>query len=77
VLARQAIVANSRVAVLVADTTKFGRNATVRGGRLDECHHLFTDGPLPAAFAPISAGYADRIHTSDAVSSLAVQRARS
>ena len=76
VLARQAIVANSRVAVLVADTTKFGRNATVRGGRLDECHHLFTDGPLPAAFAPISAGYADRIHTSDAVRSLAVQRAR-
>ena len=62
VLARQAIVANARIAVLVADTTKFGRNATVRGGHLDECHHLFTDGPLPAAFAPVAATYAERIH---------------
>ena len=62
VQARQSIVANSRIAVLVADTTKFGRNATVRGGHLDDCHHLFTDGPLPPAFAPIAANYADRIH---------------
>jgi len=62
VQARQSIVANSRTAVLVADTTKFGRNATVRGGHLDDCHHLFTDGPLPAAFAPIAAKYGDRIH---------------
>ncbi|WP_407170513.1 DeoR/GlpR family DNA-binding transcription regulator [Bradyrhizobium sp. ORS 111] len=64
VQARQSIVANSRTAVLVADTTKFGRNASVRGGHLDECHHLFTDGPLPTAFAPITAKYTDRIHAS-------------
>src|SRR3954469_5653221 len=32
VLARQSIVVNSPIAVLVADTTKFGRNARVRGG---------------------------------------------
>lgn len=62
VQARQSIVANSRTAVLVADTTKFGRNATVRGGHLEDCHHLFTDGPLPAAFQPITAQYSDRIH---------------
>ena len=62
VQARQSIVANARIAVLVADTTKFGRNATVRGGHLDDCHHLFTDGPLPPAFAPIATNYADRIH---------------
>ncbi|MBR0916286.1 DeoR/GlpR family DNA-binding transcription regulator [Bradyrhizobium japonicum] len=67
VQARQSIVANSRTAVLVADTTKFGRNATVRGGHLDDCHHLFTDGPLPASFATIAAKYDDRIRvTSDA-----------
>lgn len=62
--ARQSIVANSRTAVLVADTTKFGRNATARGGHLDDCHHLFTDGALPPAFAPVVAKYGDRIHTS-------------
>jgi len=67
VQARQSIVANSRTAVLVADTTKFGRNATVRGGHLDDCHHLFTDGPLPATFATIAAKYGDRIRaTGDA-----------
>jgi DeoR family transcriptional regulator, glycerol-3-phosphate regulon repressor len=65
VQARQSIVANSRTAVLVADTTKFGRNATVRGGHLDDCHHLFTDGPLPPVFEPISTRYADRIHARD------------
>src|SRR6478609_6582087 len=66
VLARQSIVANSRSAVLVADTTKFGRNASVRGGHLDDCHHLFTDGPLPPAFASIAAKYGDRLHAPDA-----------
>ncbi|MCK1302806.1 DeoR/GlpR transcriptional regulator [Bradyrhizobium sp. 24] len=66
VLARQSIVVNSRIAVLVADTTKFGRNATVRGGHLADCNHLFTDGPLPPAFTPVGAKFAERIHTSDA-----------
>ena len=63
VQARQSIVANSRTAVLVADATKFGRNATVRGGHLDDCHHLVTDGPLPETFAPMAGKYGDRIHT--------------
>ncbi len=53
-------------ALLVADASKFGRNATVRGGHLDDCHHLFTDGAPPPAFAPIGVKYAERIHTSDA-----------
>jgi DeoR family transcriptional regulator, glycerol-3-phosphate regulon repressor len=61
--ARQAIVANCRIALLVADVSKFGRNATVRGGHLGECHHLFTDKPLPAGFRSIADQYADRIHT--------------
>ncbi|OAF16839.1 hypothetical protein [Bradyrhizobium neotropicale] len=51
--------------MLVADTTKFGRNAMVRGGDLDDCQHLFTDGPLPSAFAAIVAKYGGRIHPTD------------
>ena len=47
--AREAIVANCRIALLVADVSKFGRNATVRGGHLGECHHFFTDKPVPQA----------------------------
>jgi len=49
--ARQAIVANSRTALLVADRSKFGRNATVRGGHLRDADVLFTDEPLPQAFS--------------------------
>lgn len=63
VQARQAIVANCRAALLVADGSKFGRNATVRGGHLSDCHHFFTDKPLPAEFRVIAEQYADRIHT--------------
>ncbi|SFV18192.1 MULTISPECIES: hypothetical protein [Bradyrhizobium] len=37
VQARQSIGANSRMTVLVTDTTKFGRGATVRGGQLEDC----------------------------------------
>lgn len=62
VQARQAIVANCRTALLVADASKFGRNATVRGGHLSDCHHFFTDRPLPADFLTIAEQFADRIH---------------
>lgn len=62
VQARHAIVANCRTSLLVADVSKFGRNATVRGGHLDDCHHLFTDKPLPATFHAIAENYAGSIH---------------
>lgn len=62
VQARHAIVANCRTSLLVADVSKFGRNATVRGGHLDDCHHLFTDKPPPATFHAIAENYAGRIH---------------
>lgn len=62
VQARQSIAANSRTAVLVADITKFGRNATVRGGHLHDCHHLVIDGSLPEIFAPTAGKYSGRIH---------------
>jgi len=62
VQARQAITANCRSSLLVADVSKFGRNATVRGGHLKDCQHLFTDKQLPAAFQPIAEHYTGTIH---------------
>lgn len=45
----QAIIANSRQVYLAADHTKFGRNALVRLGGIEEIDALFTDAPPPAA----------------------------
>jgi len=61
VRARQAIVSNCRTVLLVADVTKFGRNATVRGGHLTDCHYLFTDKPPPADFHQLAEQFASRI----------------
>lgn len=60
VQARQAIAANCRTAMLVVDATKFGRNATVRGGHFGDCHHIFIDQPPSAKYQPLLAQYADR-----------------
>ncbi|CUU17689.1 DeoR/GlpR family DNA-binding transcription regulator [Bradyrhizobium barranii] len=65
VKARQSIAANARTVVLVADITKFGRNATVRGGHLDDCHHLVINDRLPAAFQPIADRYGGLIHAAN------------
>ncbi len=43
----QAIIANSRQVYLAADHTKFGRNALVRLGGLEDVDALFTDTALP------------------------------
>jgi len=45
----QAIIANAREVVLVADHTKFGRSAMVRLGHLSQIDVLITDRPPPAA----------------------------
>ena len=56
VQARQAMRENCRTELLVADVSKFGRNATARGGRLEEVQCLFTDRPVPEPFgAPLAA----------------------
>ena len=47
VLARQAILANCRTSLLVADRTKFDRRAVVRGGRIDEVATFVTDAAPP------------------------------
>jgi DeoR family transcriptional regulator, glycerol-3-phosphate regulon repressor len=44
----QAIIANSRRVYLAADHTKFGRNALVRLGTLEDVDALFTDRAPPA-----------------------------
>ncbi|WP_151670681.1 DeoR/GlpR family transcriptional regulator [Nitrincola schmidtii] len=43
----QAIIGNSRYVYLAADYSKFGRNAMVRLGNLDQCTALFTDQKPP------------------------------
>lgn len=63
--ARRAMVDGCRTAVLVADTSKFGRNATVRGGHLREIDHFFTDGPVPAAFTATVAEARVELHQAD------------
>jgi DeoR family glycerol-3-phosphate regulon repressor len=45
----QAIIANAREVVLVADHTKFGRSAMVRLGHLSQIDVLITDCPPPAS----------------------------
>jgi DeoR family glycerol-3-phosphate regulon repressor len=45
----QAIIANSRHVYLCADHTKFGRNALVRLGGLEDVDSLFTDTLPPPA----------------------------
>lgn len=58
----KAIAANSRTTILVADVSKFGRNATVRGRHLDDCEHIFIDQrPTEAKFQKLIAQYDDRI----------------
>ena len=47
----QAIIENSRRVFLTADHTKFGRNAMVRLGGIQQIHALFTDQAPPPALA--------------------------
>lgn len=60
--ARQAIAANSRASLLVADVSKFGRNATVRGGHIRDPHHFFTDKPIPPVFRGMIEQAGNEVH---------------
>ncbi len=51
VRAREAILANSRRTILIADHSKFGRNAIVRGGAITDVDIFCTDRTPPAAIA--------------------------
>ena len=63
--ARRTMVECCRTAVLVADTTKFGRNAIVRGGHLRDIDHLFIDGPVPSGFAATVAKAGVEVHQAE------------
>jgi DeoR family glycerol-3-phosphate regulon repressor len=63
--ARLAIAANCRTTMLVADASKFGRSATVRGGHFGDCHHIFTDQLPPADFRELVGRYAGELHIAD------------
>jgi DeoR family glycerol-3-phosphate regulon repressor len=51
----QSIIENSRHVLLVADHSKFARNALVRLGSLDEVDAIFTDEPIPDEMADVVA----------------------
>jgi DeoR family transcriptional regulator, glycerol-3-phosphate regulon repressor len=65
VQARGAISANCRTTVLVADVSKFGRSATVRGGHLADSHCIVIDQPLPATFRHLTLQYPDKFRIAD------------
>lgn len=56
VQAAQAIIANARSVMLVADSTKMARNAPVRIAHLSQIHTFVTDTPLPAGLQAICNG---------------------
>ena len=58
----QAIMAQSRQVWLVADHSKFSRQALVRLGHLGQVNALFTDRPLPAALGPVLAEAGTAVH---------------
>lgn len=60
--ARKAMVESCRTAILVADVSKFGRNATVRGGNLRDLDHLFVDDAVPPAFEAMVRESGVRVH---------------
>ena len=53
VQAAQAIIANARSVMLVADSTKLRRSAPVRIAHLSQIQTFVTDAPLPASLASI------------------------
>lgn len=65
VRAAQAIIEQSREVWLVADHTKFSRQAMVRLGHMAQIDALFTDEPVPPLLAPILAEAGTRLHVAD------------
>lgn len=62
----QAIIAQSRKVLLVADHTKFGRNALVQLGHIRQIDALFTDRPPPPDLAAVLAEANVAVHVPDA-----------
>ncbi|HET7200659.1 MAG TPA: DeoR family transcriptional regulator [Burkholderiales bacterium] len=58
----EAIIANSRRVLLVADHSKFGRQALVRLAQLSRIAALFTDRPIPPEMARVFAEAKTEVH---------------
>ena len=61
----QAIIRNSRRVLLAADHSKFGRNAMVRMGSIEQVTALFTDRPPPSSIAKLLADSGVDLHVPD------------
>jgi len=55
--ARKAMLACCQTAILVADVSKFGRMAPVRGGHIGDVDYLFCDAPIPPTMATLLETY--------------------
>ncbi len=66
VRAAQAIIKNSRRVFLATDHTKFGRNAMVRLGQIDEIDAIFTDRVPPRTMMDILAAAEVELHVAPA-----------
>lgn len=62
VVAREAMRQNCRQSILVADSSKFGRAAMARGGRLEAVDHLFIDHRPPEPYGALLAQVRPRVH---------------
>jgi DeoR family glycerol-3-phosphate regulon repressor len=58
----QAIIAHSRQVFLAADHTKFGRNAMVNLGNINQVHALFTDQEPPEKLTRLMAQHQVACH---------------
>lgn len=58
---RQALRANARQSILVADSSKFGRRAAAVGGHLDEADHIVIDARPDPAFSSLLGPVEDRL----------------
>lgn len=64
--ARQAIRESSRASILVADVSKFGRQAPAKGGHIRDADHFITDLPVPERMRAVSGNEANIIVAEDA-----------
>lgn len=64
--ARLAIAANCRSALLVADHSKFGRSAVVRGGHLGDVPHFVTDASVTTEVRAMIETRGGSVHIADA-----------
>ena len=61
----QSIIVNSAEVLLAADHSKFGRNAMVRLGSIEQADHVFTDAPPPGPIRKLLKANGVELHIID------------